>query len=83
MTTTFVCYTELSNASRKSLHTQNQDKGNDSKPFEIQPIISKTLFTQYRLGGLVESVKDLGQRSVKIHWLMVQSKNWIYSHIKA
>ena len=67
MTTTFVCYTELSNASRKSLHTQNQDKGNDSKPFEIQPIISKTLFTQYRLGGLVESVKDLGQRSVKIH----------------
>ena len=83
MTTTFVCYTELSNASRKSLHTQNQDKGIDSKPFEIQPIISKTLFTQYRLGGLVESVKDLGQRSEKIHWLMVQSKYWIYSHIKA
>ena len=82
MTTTFVCYTELSNASRKSLHTQNQDKGNDSKPFEIQPIISKTLFTQYRLGGLVESVKDRGQKSLQVYWMNVQLKQWNHSHIK-
>ena len=74
MTTTFVCYTELSNARRKSFLTQNQDNSNDCKLLEIQPIISKTLFTQYRLGGLVESVKDRGQKSLQVYWMIVQSK---------
>ena len=78
--TTFVCYTELISIRKKSFHTQTQDKSNVCNSFHIQPIISKTLFTQYRKLG---SVKDHGQKSLKTYWLTIKWKQWIHSQISA
>ena len=53
-------------------------KSNDCKPFEIQPIISKTLFTWYRL---FESVKDHGKYRVwkYIDYLSNESTEFIHT----